>query len=580
MPVHGYTYIFALGMVFAFLDAYSIGANDVANSFSTAVASKTITLKQAVIIALFAEFLGAFLLGKSTADTIRSGIANLNFYTNQPEILMLGMLCALIGSSTTVMTATKFGLPISTTHAIVGGIIGMSVAAAGWNSVYWGWDGFLKIAVSWFTSPIFAGILAALIYLSVKYIVLKSPNSFERGLQMFPVYVFLTCGIMISYIVFKGAPNLPKPESMPQWQLQACIWGSIGGAALLALYAWFFYVPWIRRVLIGNEDLKWYHVFWAPWVPTRPQRKSAMTPWGQETYAKDQAAAAAAGAIAASADVKDAAVSEATEKDIEAAIPVEVPVPAAHHAGTNNILEQALEEQMYANEGVEIPKKTDPTVWGKVKGVLLHGVNQEIADHEADKYAYLHDAAVTYESKTEELYSFLQVFTCTIASFSHGSNDVANAIGPLSVIYYIWETGGQCARVGKSTSVQLWILAYGGIAIDIGLATWGYNVMRTLGNHLTYHSPSRGFSMELGAALAVLTASFIGIPVSTTQCITGATTAVGLCNGTTKGLNWKLLAFCFASWFLTVPLSGTVAGCIMGVILNAPNWNAVPVIQP
>jgi sodium-dependent phosphate transporter len=150
------------------MDAYAIGANDVANSFSTAVASKTITLRTAVIIALFAgsldnarsshrpyltlsastfaEFGGAVLLGKSTADTIRSGVANLSYYTREPEILMLGMWCALVGSSTTLLVATRFGLPISTTHAIVGGVIGISVASAGPTAVYWGWDGFTKIA--------------------------------------------------------------------------------------------------------------------------------------------------------------------------------------------------------------------------------------------------------------------------------------------------------------------------------------------------------------------------------------------------------------------------------------------------
>ena len=267
----------------------------------------------------------------------------------------------------------------------------------------------------------------------------------------------------------------------------ACIFGALGGAALIAIWSWFFYAPWVRRVLIGNENLKFYHVFYVMFVPEQPQRTTALTKWGRDTYAKEQAALAAEAGKAAVAglDEKPTELNKAVA-ELNSITTDTTPVTiSAHHAGTNNILEEALEQQLYAADGitaVPAPDAADSGIWGKVKGVLLHGVNQEVADHQKDKYAYLHDAAVTYESKTEELFSFLQVFTCSIASFAHGSNDVANAIGPLSVIYYIWQQGGQCVRLGKSTPVEIWILAYGGIAIDIGLATWGYNVMRSLGN--------------------------------------------------------------------------------------------------
>ncbi|CAG8598819.1 11503_t:CDS:2 [Racocetra fulgida] len=137
-----------------------------------------------------------------------------------------------------------------------------------------------------------------------------------------------------------------------------------------------------------------------------------------------------------------------------------------------------------------------------------------------DKNKEMHDAAPKYDAETEELYSFLQVFTATFASFAHGSNDVANAVGPLSVISDIYRTG---ATPKEKTSVELWVLAYGGLAIDAGLFLYGYHVMRSLGNRLTYHSPSRGYSMELGTSLTVLTASKLGLPISTTHCISGAT---------------------------------------------------------
>lgn len=115
------------------------------------------------------------------------------------------------------------------------------------------------------------------------------------------------------------------------------------------------------------------------------------------------------------------------------------------------------------------------------------------------------------------------------------------------------------------------ILAYGGVAIDIGLATYGYKIMRVLGNNITLFTPSRGFSAELGAAVTVLTCSKLGLPVSTTHCITGATAAVGLCNGKLSAVNWKMLAWCFFSWILTLPVAGLTAGLLFSFAAYAPS---------
>jgi sodium-dependent phosphate transporter len=207
-------------------------------------------------------------------------------------------------------------------------------------------------------------------------------------------------------------------------------------------------------------------------------------------------------------------------------------------------------------------------VWRKFVRLAMHGLNKSVPDYKHDENEEMHSKAVKYDDDVEYLYSFLQVVTATFASFAHGSNDVANAIGPLSVVYGIWDTGK--ADVSGKTPVPLWILAYGGLAIDAGLLLYGYHVMRSLGNRITYHSPSRGFSMELGASLTVVTASKIGLPISTTHCITGATIGVGLCNGSLGALNWPLIAWCFFSWILTLPVAGTIAGVVFAFAANAP----------
>ncbi|KAG8844688.1 Na+/Pi symporter [Serendipita sp. 411] len=180
----------------------------------------------------------------------------------------------------------------------------------------------------------------------------------------------------------------------------------------------------------------------------------------------------------------------------------------------------------------------------------------------------MHARAEHYDNKTEYLYSFLQVMTAMTASFAHGSNDVSNAMGPLATIYLVWSTD----TIASKAPVPIWILVFGGAAIVIGLWTYGYHIMRNLGNRLTLHSPSRGFSMELGAALTVVMATRLALPISTTQCIVGATVGVGLCTGDFKAINWRMVAWIYMGWFITLPVTGIISGCLMGLIINAPRW--------
>jgi sodium-dependent phosphate transporter len=137
----------------------------------------------------------------------------------------------------------------------------------------------------------------------------------------------------------------------------------------------------------------------------------------------------------------------------------------------------------------------------------------------------------------------------------------------------IWNSG----ELSSKSPVPVWVLVYGGAAIVIGLWTYGYNIMRNLGNRLTLHSLSRGFSMELGSATTVILAARLALPISTTQCITGATVGVGLCSGTWP-INWKMTDWICAGWIITLPVAGIIAGCLMGIVINATRWGLVEVI--
>ncbi|KAI7147098.1 hypothetical protein KC352_g28976 [Hortaea werneckii] len=208
------------------------------------------------------------------------------------------------------------------------------------------------------------------------------------------------------------------------------------------------------------------------------------------------------------------------------------------------------------------------------KKAFFHGVDRDIVAEQKKKSILtgdldkMHAEAQFFDNKTEHLFSFLQVMTAATASFAHGSNDVSNSIGPLATIFLIWNSG----ELSSKSPVPIWVLVFGGAAIVIGLWTYGYNMMRNLGNRLTLHSPSRGFSMEFGSALTVVMATRLELPISTTQCITGATVGVGLCTGTWRAINWRMILWIYGGWIITLPVTGIISGCLMGIIINAPRW--------
>lgn len=166
----------------------------------------------------------------------------------------------------------------------------------------------------------------------------------------------------------------------------------------------------------------------------------------------------------------------------------------------------------------------------------------------------------------------MQVLTSCVASFSHGANDVSNAIGPFASVYYVWQNG---QVTPANTPTPIWILAFGGIWICIGLATYGYNIMSVLGNRLTLHSPSRSFAISLGAAVTSLLAAQLGIPASTTMCIVGATAGVGIISSGFRSLNYRMFGwvvgefrFCFL-WWKAPPFAVFIPNEISGLIFSS-----------
>ncbi|KXX76968.1 Phosphate-repressible phosphate permease pho-4 [Madurella mycetomatis] len=576
MPLHQFDYLFAIGTIFAGLDAWNIGANDVANSWATSVASQSVTYIQAMVLASIMEFAGSVGVGARVADTIRTKVVDTTLFENDPALLMLGMVCAVVASSLYLTFATRVGMPVSTTHSIMGGVIGMGVASVGASGVTWVAEGtgtvvissgVIQVFLAWIIAPCLSACFGAIIFLITKYGVMLRQNPVMKAFIYVPFYFGLTASLLTMLLLWKGGNydvTLTDPE---------IVGTIIGVGAAWGLFMCITLMPWLWRVVICDDwQLRWWHIplglllLRRPPPPPQPDHVETVKDYYEGRLTKEEL------------DARKAA----ERGDIEV-VPVKgsEKITTAENSDTASA-EQASSQPVHKERKKLIGPKPEG-VWYSgsvlfwyVKWALLRGIDQDVVKSQNNKSALarnldeVHAHAAHYDNKAEYMYSFLQVMTAATASFTHGANDIANAIGPYATVYQVWNDS-RLPETGES-EVPDWILVFGGACLVIGLWTYGYNIMRNLGNRLTLQSPSRGFSMELGSAITVIMATRLKLPISTTQCITGATVGVGLCSGTWRTINWRMVAWIYGGWIITLPMTGIISGCLMGIIINAPRW--------
>lgn len=401
--------LIVLACLFGFLMAWGVGANDVANAMGTSVGANALTIKQAIFIAMIFEFAGAYLAGGEVTGTIRKGIIDPAMLADTPELLVYGMMSSLLAAGIWLAVASWRGWPVSTTHSIVGAIVGFAAIGIGVDAVKW--DKVTSIVMSWVVSPVISGTFAFFIFRSVSQLILNTDNPFENAKKYVPFYMFFV-GFMISMVTMvKGLKHVGLHISFP-------------GAVGLSLIA---------------------------------------------------------GAI----------------------------VMAVGAALLTRI-------------------KVDP---------------------KADKDFRF--------ASVEKVFAVLMIFTACAMAFAHGSNDVANAIGPLAAVVGVISNNGE---ILAKSALPSWILLLGGGGIVVGLATYGYKVMGTIGKKITELTPSRGFAAELAAATTVVIASGTGLPVSTTHTLVGAVLGVGLARGI-SALNLRVIVNIVTSWVITLP-----AGALLSIL--------------
>ncbi len=452
--------------------AWSIGANDVANAMGTSVGSGALTIKRAVIVAAVLEFTGAFFVGTHVSETIRKGIISPEIFQGNPMTLVYGMIGALLAAAIWLQIASYFGWPVSTTHSIVGSVLGFGVVVGGMEAANWAKVG--SIVASWVVSPLLSGSIAFIIFTWIRRTIYDNDKPVEAAKRITPFIVFVVFVVLTLAMVFKGLKNLKLDLDFGEALLVAVPIGI--GAGIIS----HFLVKRIHPTIVEVVEVK-QPLPVLKGLPKVVQQLKKIT-------------------AAARGHVKDQ-------------------------------LEKIVEELELTNKEVE------------------HGTAVE---RSSDEY-----------KAVQRIFVYLQVLSAGFVAFAHGANDVANAVGPLAAAISILKTN----QVAMKSPVPMWVLGMGGVGIIIGLATWGWRVMITIGKKITELTPTRGFSAEFSAATTIVFASKLGLPISTTHTLVGAVLGVGLARGI-GALNLRVVGDIIISWIVTIP-AGALGAIVFYYLLTA-----------
>ncbi|EPD7096408.1 inorganic phosphate transporter [Campylobacter jejuni] len=465
--------LFILASIFGIFMAFNIGGNDVANSFGTSVGAKTVTIKQALIIAAVFELSGAIFAGAEVTKTIRSGIV---IFPNSldPMLFVIIMLAALLSSGVWIFIATKKGLPVSTTHNIVGGIVGASIMMGllkfdGIQTLSMvKWSEILRIAISWVASPLLGGIVAYIIYSYIDKKILKPSEKLNDDLK----------NIKKERKKFKEEYFLNLKTKSQEEQIKE-----------------------LSAIALDEEEQE--NNFY------RNKMKEF----------KDQ------------------------EKDIDiySILKTHMPIIACIAA--------AIISAMFLFKGLNNVSTLDilQNFWiigiiGTISYVVTFAIVKIVKKTELNK-------------TTDRIFSWFQIFTASSFAFSHGANDIANAIGPFAAILDVLKNG----TINATSPVPFAALAMFGVALVVGLWFLGKEVITTVGSKLATIRPTTGFSAELGASIVILLATQFGIPVSSTHILIGAILGIGVYN---KNANWIMMKPIGLAWIITLPAAGIMAALV------------------
>ena len=471
--------LFILATLFGVFMAFNVGGNDIANSFGTSVGSGTLTVPQALLIAAVFEVSGAVIAGGEVTDTIRKGIVDLGGMNLDPMQFVYIMMSALLAAALWLLFATKKGLPVSTTHAIIGGIVGSALCLAFMSNVATGdliqWGKLGEIAMSWVLSPVLGALVSYIVFSQIKKYVLDYNAQAEEKLRLIKQEKREYKERHREY--FDKLDEAGKVEYSTHLARDAQIYDEpdFDPAELQSEYYRGLHELDVRK---NNVDSYRALQSWVPFI-------------------------AAAGGMMISAMLIFKGL-----KNL--------------HLGISNVNSFLI--------------------------IFMIGAVIWTATFVFAKSLKRKDLG----KSTFQMFSWMQVFTACGFAFSHGANDIANAIGPFAAIMDVLRTGDVVAQNAVPPIAMLTF----GIALIVGLWFIGKDVIKTVGTSLAEMHPSSGFAAELAAASVVMGASLMGLPVSSTHILVGAVLGIGLVN---RNANWALMKPIGLAWVITLPASAVLA---------------------
>ena len=508
-----YIWIVIVGGLFSFISAMGIGANDVANSFATSVGSKSLTLKQAVILACIFETSGAILMGSHVSETIRKGIADYECFKEDPYTLMYGSMWVCFSVASWLFTASYFEMPVSTTHSCIGGMIGMTIAIKGTDCVIWYVEkdtfpyigGVSGMVISWFISPILSAIISSSLYISIRYFILRRRFEEKYIYYAFPILIGFTMTLNTFFIIYKGAKGLNLDDT----PLNIVLLTSFGIGILCSIII----IPILPKIYKYIED------------------------------------------------------KNKNNEIIETIQPINKIIKNADFVYYTHNIDNTYTYSYSDNTAIISIYSPDNFKKNEIDKTSIENKDNDIIN-------LIHNNAEVFDIRTEEFFKYLQIFTASCSAFSHGANDVANAIGPFAAIYTIY-LEGDVSEDSVMNNNAYWILTMGGIGISTGLLLYGYKIIQAIGVKLCKITPSRGAIIELSAALVTIFGSRLKIPLSTTHCQVGAICGIGVLESSWKdniyGINTKILYKTMFGWVITCIFVGLITGILTAQGIYAPS---------
>lgn len=507
--------------------AWGIGAIDVATSVASGIGAKAFTLKQAVFIILIFEFAGAVLMGGAVTETVRTKITDYKSFEGEEDLLMLGMFTSLISATVWLYWAAKFEIPISSAHSIIGGIIGFVYVAKGSDAIVWGLLGY--ITIFWVLSPCLVACISIAFFVPMRKYLLRREDAWEHTLRVWPIFVVIVTWIGSEFLLLES------------YGLIHASWMSLVIGIVLATI---LYLGVIRTGLLENYCEKAV---------------------AQDEQNKIEAAHAKAALLE-------------MESQLENTIKVITDNNNMNESGNNNISPRVGENNVVHVNQIEMQDVSQIKAniqLSKKRKLSLKSLEVDIHDDLDDLEARIHATAEKFDPRVEKAFSILQLASASLDNFAHGSNDVANAVAPFASIFYLYKNG----KIEDEMTVPFWMIAILIFGMIIGLSTYGYRVVKSLGVKLSCLTNTRGYGTELSSAILVIFASHFGFPASSAHVQVGAIVGTGIAEKVGNDqcplewnelVNWSLLAEMFLGWILTVVIAALMSGSLFAMLAYSP----------